>query len=126
MYVIFTNNIVSLGEIKDWQLAASSVVSRGTDPDCAVKYARLHAYGSRAWCPEHLKQGEWILVDLGVESEVAAVMTQGRDGFEHWVTHFIISYSQDAYRYKQSLMSSPYDFKLITHFCNFQEKNVCL
>jgi len=88
------------GEIKDWQLAASSVVSRGTDPDCAVKYARLHAYGSRAWCPEHLKQGEWILVDLGVESEVAAVMTQGRDGFEHWVTHFIISYSQDAYRWE--------------------------
>lgn len=62
------------GEIKDWQLAASSVVSRAIDPNCAVKYARLHAPGKRAWCPEHVKQGEWILVDLGVESELA-----GRD-----------------------------------------------
>ena len=86
------------GEIKDWQLAASSVVSRGEDPDCAVKFARLHSPGKRAWCPEHLKQGEWILVDLGVESEIAGVMTQGRDSMDQWVTHYIISYSLDAYR----------------------------
>jgi hypothetical protein len=88
------------GEIKDWQLAASSVVSRAIDPNCAVKYARLHAPGKRAWCPEHVKQGEWILVDLGVESELAGVMTQGRDGHKQWVTHFHLSYSLDAYRYK--------------------------
>ena len=66
------------GEIKDWQLAASSVVSRAHDPNCAVKYARLHAPGQQAWCPEHVKQGEWILVDLGVESEISGVMTQVR------------------------------------------------
>jgi len=88
------------GEIKDWQLAASSVVSRADDPNCAVKFARLHSPGGRAWCPEHLRQGEWILVDLGVESEVAGLMTQGRDSSDHWVTHFIISYSQDAYKWE--------------------------
>ena len=44
------------GDIKDWQLAASSVISRAVDPNCAVKYARLHAPGKRAWCPEHVKQ----------------------------------------------------------------------
>ena len=31
--------------IRDWQLAASSVVSRADDPDCAVKHARLFASG---------------------------------------------------------------------------------
>ena len=65
--------------IRDWQLAASSVVSRARDPDCAVKHARLFAAGSKAWCPEQRREDEWILVDLGVQSEIAAVMTQGRD-----------------------------------------------
>ena len=86
------------GEVKDWQLASSSVVSRAVDADCALKYARLQAPGSRAWCPENPKQGEWILVDLGVQSEVSGVMTQGRDKKDQWVTHFYISYSEDAYR----------------------------
>ena len=30
------------GSIKDWQLAASSALSRADDPQCAVKFARLH------------------------------------------------------------------------------------
>jgi hypothetical protein len=86
------------GEIRDWQLAVSSVVSRKDDEDCAVKYARLYAPGKRAWCPENRQKGEWILVDLGVLSEISGVMTQGRDMMDQWVTHFYISYSEDAYR----------------------------
>jgi len=31
---------------------------------------------------------------------MAGIMTQGRDGYDHWVTHYIISYSQDAYRWE--------------------------
>ena len=87
--------------LRDWQLAASSVVSRASDADCAVKHARLHAPGRQAWCPEEGRENEWILVDLGVKSEVAAVMTQGRDkkGAQAWVTHYFISYSEDAYRW---------------------------
>ena len=88
--------------IRDWQLAASSVISRARDPDCAVKHARLFAAGSKAWCPEQSREDEWILVDLGVQSEIAAVMTQGRDkrGGRAWVTHYHISYSGDAYRWE--------------------------
>jgi len=88
-------------DIRDWQLAASSVVSRASDSDCAVKHARLHAPGRQAWCPEEGRENEWILVDLGVKSEVAGVMTQGRDkkGAQAWVTHYFISYSEDAYRW---------------------------
>ena len=88
--------------IRDWQLAASSVVSRAEDPECAVKHARLYAEGGRAWCPEQRRENEWILVDLGVQSEIAAVMTQGRDkrGGRAWVTHYHISYSGDAYRWE--------------------------
>ena len=41
--------------IRDWQLAASSVVSRADDPDCAVKHARLYAEG------EHLF---WLIFEF--------------------------------------------------------------
>ena len=77
------------------------MVSRASDADCAVKHARLHAPGRQAWCPEEGRENEWILVDLGVKSEVAGVMTQGRDkkGAQAWVTHYFISYSEDAYRW---------------------------
>ena len=97
----FTPPFFPLSTCRDWQLAASSVVSRASDPDCAVKHARLHAPGKQAWCPEQGRENEWILVDLGVTSEVAGVMTQGRDkkGAQSWVTHYFISYSEDAYRW---------------------------
>jgi len=87
--------------IRDWQLAASSVVSRAADPECAVKHARLYAPGALGWCPEHARENEWILVDLGVQSQVSGVMTQGRHnkGSLAWVTHYYISYSEDAYRW---------------------------
>ena len=32
--------------------------------------------GTKAWCPEQSRENEWILVDLGVQSEIAAIMTQ--------------------------------------------------
>ena len=97
----FLEPLITKNNSRDWQLAASSVVSRASDSDCAVKHARLHAPGRQAWCPEEGRENEWILVDLGVKSEVAGVMTQGRDkkGAQAWVTHYFISYSEDAYRW---------------------------
>ena len=88
--------------IHDWQLAASSTMSRSKDPDCAVKNARLYGSSKKAWCPENQKENEWILVDLGVQSEVSGVMTQGREkkGRKSWVTDYSISYSEDAYRWE--------------------------
>ena len=42
------------------------------------------------------------MVDLGVQSEVSGVMTQGREkkGRKSWVTEYSISYSEDAYRWE--------------------------
>ena len=81
--------------IRDWQLAASSVVSRAEDPDCAVKHARLFAEGNKAWCPEQRRENEWILVDLGVQSEIAAIMTQvrGQGGVGDTPYHHLLTFS---------------------------------
>jgi len=88
------------GTIKDWQLAASSALSRADDPQCAVKFARLHQENGRAWCAAKRAVNEWVLVDLGVASKVSGIVTQGRGDISEWVTHFMVSYSLDAYKWE--------------------------
>ncbi|ODN04432.1 Lactadherin, partial [Orchesella cincta] len=88
------------GQIEDWQLSASSV--RSSDHNCQVKYARLHQPGSRAWCAHDSGSGDshWILVDLGVNTEVTGLLVQGRGDEMEWVTSFTVAMSQDAYKWE--------------------------
>ena len=68
---------LSSGSIADWQIASSShwTGELGSqlppETNCQAKYARLYQSGSRAWCAKHRSVGEWLLVDLGVVSEVS-------------------------------------------------------
>jgi hypothetical protein len=86
------------GEIEDWQLSASSVSNEQT---CQVKFARLHQPGSNAWCAMNSGPGEshWILIDLGVTTEVSGLLLQGRGDEPEWVTMFSLAFSQDAYKW---------------------------
>ncbi len=86
--------------IEDWQLSASSSRPRSEDPLCGVRHARLHRRGGRAWCAARRARGEWISVDLGVESTVSGVVTQGREDKAEWVTSFLLSYSLDSTRWE--------------------------
>ena len=54
----------------------------------------------RAWCAAKRAVNEWVLVDLGVASEVSGIVTQGRGDIPEWVTHFMVSYSLDAYKWE--------------------------
>ena len=54
----------------------------------------------RAWCPAHAAKNEWLLVDLGVASTINGVVTEGRGNVKEWITHFMISYSLDAYKWE--------------------------
>ncbi|KAJ9589085.1 hypothetical protein L9F63_017630, partial [Diploptera punctata] len=54
------------GSVHDWQLSASSSYPADRDPECHIKYARLHQPRGRAWCAKYKSPNEWILVDLGV------------------------------------------------------------
>ena len=58
------------GSVHDWQLSASSSFPADLDPECHVRFARLHQPRSRAWCARHKSPNEWILVDLGVAAQV--------------------------------------------------------
>ena len=61
---------------------------------------RLHQENGRAWCAAKRAVNEWVLVDLGVASKVSGIVTQGRGDISEWVTHFMVSYSLDAYKWE--------------------------
>lgn len=87
------------GVIEDWQLSASSV--NPDDPSCQIKHGRLHRAGSEAWCAE-TGRGDthhWLLVDLGVTTEVSGLLIQGRGDELEWTTLFTLAYSQDAFKW---------------------------
>ena len=51
-----------------------------------------------AWCPVSTAKGEYIQVDLGKETLITKVATQGRPGLfvvDEWVTQYSLSYSSD-------------------------------
>ncbi len=88
---------LTTGALEDWQLSSSSELSG--EADCATKFARLNEPGARAWCAARRSKKEWLLVDLGVESLVSGVAVQGRVDEDEWVTNFMVSYSNDAYKW---------------------------
>eukprot|EP00058_Branchiostoma_floridae_P022877 XP_002608367.1 hypothetical protein BRAFLDRAFT_91326 [Branchiostoma floridae] len=69
---------------------------------CAASKARLHSQeGAGAWCAEQLNKQQWLQVDVGAETTVAGVITQGRaassSGHQtEWVTSYKLRFSTDG------------------------------
>ncbi|PAA85148.1 hypothetical protein BOX15_Mlig000773g3, partial [Macrostomum lignano] len=84
------------GEIRDWQITASSTFPSLDALYCQEKYGRLYLPNGRSWCAQQKGTSEWLQVDLGVEALVTGVMTQGRGDGKEWVTAYRVTYSQDA------------------------------
>ncbi|XP_035673289.1 uncharacterized protein LOC118413828 isoform X1 [Branchiostoma floridae] len=90
------------GAIPDGHITASS-----THPDCATSKARLHSREESrtsqggwagAWCANGpLNTNQWLQVDVGAETTVAGVITQGRNvGGNQWVTSYKLRFSRDG------------------------------
>eukprot|EP00058_Branchiostoma_floridae_P004749 XP_002590237.1 hypothetical protein BRAFLDRAFT_97397 [Branchiostoma floridae] len=69
---------------------------------CAASKARLHSQeGAGAWCAEQFNKQQWLQVDVGAETTVAGVITQGRaassSGHQtEWVTSYKLRFSTDG------------------------------
>lgn len=111
------------GEIKDWQITASSTYPSVWDPNCHEKFSRLYLNNEKAWCAKHRSDSEWLQIDLGVAAKITGVITQGRTGKKEWVTSFMISYSTDAFQWQyitdkygnQKIFPGNYDDFAIKH-----------
>ncbi|XP_066276034.1 uncharacterized protein [Branchiostoma lanceolatum] len=89
------------GAIPDSHITAST-----THPDCATSKARLHSPEegrtsqggwAGAWCANYpLNTNEWLQVDMGAETTVAGVITQGRPAGNQWVKSYKLRFSRDG------------------------------
>ncbi|XP_068677063.1 uncharacterized protein [Montipora foliosa] len=86
-------------EIPDAQINASSQL----DEDNAPGQARLHLkrIGDKqgGWSALTNDFNQWLLVDLGSLTMVTRVATQGKNGFDQWVSRYRLQYSIDGAQY---------------------------
>ena len=81
--------------ITNAQITASSQ----WDINHAAIQARLHfkAGGGKqgAWSAAANNQNQWLKVDLGAETDIRVIATQGRNLADQWVTSYKLDYSND-------------------------------
>ena len=66
---------MSNGDIKDWQISASSTYPTMWDPNCHEKFSRIYMDNGKAWCAKHRSDSEWLQIDLGVAAKVKNLAT---------------------------------------------------
>ena len=83
------------GLIKDAQITASTQ----WDANHAAVQGRLNflAGGGKAggWSARRNDANQWIQVDLKAYTKVTRIVTQGRNGYNQWVTKYKLQYSED-------------------------------
>lgn len=81
------------GEIADGQISASSEWS----PNHAAIQGRLNFLKSGliegAWVAAKNDGDQWFQINLGNQTRVTGVATQGRNGFDQWITKYNLQYS---------------------------------
>lgn len=85
------------GAISDAQISASAEWRAST----AASHGRLNFQANRnrvgAWVPLNTDANQWLQIDLiGQNSIVTRVATQGRNGYEQWVSEYRLQYSNDS------------------------------
>ena len=82
--------------ISDAHVTASSQM----DDTNSAREARLHSksIGNQrgGWVALKNDLNQWLQVDLGTFTRVTRVATQGRDGYDQWVTKYRLQYSDDG------------------------------
>lgn len=63
----------------------------------------LHAppAGAGGWSPLTSDGYQWLEVDLGQRTKIAAVATQGRYGSSDWLTSYLLMFSDTGHNWKQ-------------------------
>ncbi|KAG7512883.1 contactin-associated protein-like 4 [Solea senegalensis] len=57
--------------------------------------------GAGGWSPLSSDRYQWLEVDLGLRTEIAAVATQGRYGSSDWLTAYLLMFSDTGHNWKQ-------------------------
>ena len=82
--------------ISDAQISASSQ----WDVNHAAIQGRLNFKAGSGkqggWLAKYNNQDQWLQADLGSSKKVTHLATQGRNGYDQWVTSYKVEYSNDG------------------------------
>ena len=81
--------------ITDNQISASSQQDDNYAPQRGRLNMKISGVKQGGWAPLHTDPNPWLQVNLGRDIRVTRVATQGRDGFDQWVTKYTLWYSMD-------------------------------
>ena len=99
--------------------------------------ARLHskANGSKyqAWSAHENDHHQWLQIDFGSSTKITRLATQGRNGFNEWVTKYNLGYSDDgvhfhSYKMMGESRAKVYqqtEFNTVWHFDSLQSLRCC-
>ena len=87
---------MAFGSISDTQIIASSQL----DGNHSASQARLHfqadGYKVGGWSALTNDRDQWLQVDFGSYTKVTRLATQGMNGYDQWVTRYMLQYSDDG------------------------------
>jgi len=83
------------GSISDNQISASSQQDDNYAPQRGRLNMKISGVKQGGWMPLQNDFNQWLQVNLGSYIRVTRVATQGRDGFDQWVTKYTLRYSVD-------------------------------
>ena len=84
------------GDISSAQISASSMLDADNSPEQARLHKKADGGMAGAWSAQIDDFNQWLQVDLGSYTKVSLVATQGKNGFDQWVTKYKIQYSDDG------------------------------
>ena len=84
------------GAISDAQISASSQLDDNHSAVQARLLFKADGRKSGGWSAFRNDTTQWLQVDLGSFTKVTRVATQGRNGYDQWVTKYKLQYSDDG------------------------------
>ena len=109
--------------ISDAHIDASTQRDNSRSP----KQARLHTRSDQSngggWSALRDDFNQWLQVDLGSYTTVTRVATQGRNGFNEWVTKYRIQYSHTGVTF-QFYRKADYSSAKVCPYCQFDHSRL--
>lgn len=88
------------GDITNAQIRASSMLDGNNSPGQARLHQKADGSMAGAWSAQTDDLDQWLQVDLGSSTKVSRVATQGKNGYDQWVTKYKIQYSNDGQNFR--------------------------
>lgn len=88
------------GRIPNSAITASSKWDNNHGPSNARLNNKKRGRKTGAWSAKKNRRGQWIQIYLGKRTQITAILTQGRQDANQWVTSYTVRYSNNGRNFR--------------------------